>query len=101
MPPRVPTDETAPLSVPDPWNPRYSYGGAKIASELMAINSARKFFKRLLIFRPHNVYGPHMGHEHVVPQFAARMKKLVWKDRNATAQVRELLRQWGIETRQR
>lgn len=26
---------------------------------------------------------------------------LVWKDRNATAQVRELLRQWGIETRQR
>jgi UDP-glucose 4-epimerase len=29
-----PTDETVPLSVPDVTNPRYSYGGGKIASEL-------------------------------------------------------------------
>ena len=25
--PKTPTDETAPLIVPDPTNPRYSYGG--------------------------------------------------------------------------
>lgn len=73
-PPHVPTDEHAPLSVPDPTNPRYSYGGGKIISELMAINYGRKFFDRVLIFRPHNVYGPDMGWEHVVPQFALRLK---------------------------
>lgn len=73
-PPSIPTDESAPLVVPDPLNPRYSYGGGKIISELMAINYGRKFFDRVLIFRPHNVYGPDMGWEHVVPQFALRLK---------------------------
>ncbi len=75
-PPQVPTDETAPLVVPDVLNPRYSYGGGKLISELMAINYGRKYFERVLIFRPHNVYGPDMGFEHVIPQFAMRMKKL-------------------------
>ena len=75
-PPQVPTDETAPLSIPDPLNPRYSYGGGKLISELMAINYGRKYFERVLIFRPHNVYGPDMGFEHVIPQFALRMHKL-------------------------
>jgi nucleoside-diphosphate-sugar epimerase len=75
-PPQVPTDETAPLSVPDVLNPRYSYGGGKLISELMAINFGRKYFERVLIFRPHNVYGPDMGWEHVVPQFALRLQKL-------------------------
>jgi nucleoside-diphosphate-sugar epimerase len=75
-PPHVPTDEHAPLLVPDPTNPRYSYGGGKIISELMAINFGRKFFDRVLIFRPHNIYGPDMGWEHVIPQFALRLKAL-------------------------
>jgi nucleoside-diphosphate-sugar epimerase len=75
-PPQVPTAEDAPLSIPDPLNPRYSYGGGKLISELMAINYGRKYFERVLIFRPHNVYGPDMGFEHVVPQFAMRVKKL-------------------------
>ena len=70
----MPTDETAPLLVPDVTNPRYSYGGGKIISELMAINYGRKYFERVLIFRPHNVYGPDMGWEHVIPQFALRIK---------------------------
>ena len=74
-PAQIPTDETAALVVPDPLNPRFSYGGGKIISELMAINFGRKHFERVLIFRPHNVYGPDMGFEHVIPQFALRMKK--------------------------
>jgi nucleoside-diphosphate-sugar epimerase len=73
-PPHIPTDEHAPLVVPDPNNPRYSYGGGKIISELMAINYGRKFFERVLIFRPHNVYGPDMGWEHVIPQLSLRFK---------------------------
>ena len=74
-PPRVPTDESAQLIVPDPHNPRLSYGAGKIISEVMAINYGRKFFERVLIFRPHNVYGPDMGFEHVIPQFALRLKR--------------------------
>lgn len=72
-PPVVPTDESAPLSVPDVTNPRYSYGGGKIISELMAINYGRTGFDRVVIVRPHNVYGADMGYEHVIPQFALRM----------------------------
>ncbi|MFC1804612.1 NAD-dependent epimerase/dehydratase family protein [Candidatus Omnitrophota bacterium] len=74
--PTVPTDETVPLSIPDPFNPRYSYAAGKIISELMAINYGRKYFKRVVIFRPHNVYGPDMGWEHVIPQFVIRMRRL-------------------------
>lgn len=72
-PPEVPTAEDAPLSVPDVLNPRYSYGGGKIACELMAINYGRTDFDRVAIFRPHNVYGPDMGWEHVIPQMIMRM----------------------------
>jgi nucleoside-diphosphate-sugar epimerase len=75
-PPHIPTAEGAPLVVPDVLNPRYSYGAGKLISEVMAINYGRKYFERVLIFRPHNVYGPDMGFEHVIPQFALRIKKL-------------------------
>jgi nucleoside-diphosphate-sugar epimerase len=53
--------------------PRFSYGGGKIISELMAINYGRKNFDRVMIFRPHNVYGTDMGWEHVLPKFVLRM----------------------------
>ena len=76
-PPHVPTDETAPLVVPDPLNPRLSYGAGKIISEMMVINHGRKHFERALIFRPHNVYGPDMGFDHVIPQFAVRLKRAI------------------------
>ena len=75
-PPIVPTDEAVPMSIPDPLNPRYSYAAGKIISEIMAINYGRKHFERVVIFRPHNVYGPDMGWEHVIPQFVLRMKSL-------------------------
>lgn len=74
-PPTVPTDETVPLIVPDLWNPRYSYGAGKIISEVLAVNYGRKHFKRVVIFRPHNVYGPDMGEEHVIPQFVRRFQE--------------------------
>lgn len=69
-----PTDETVPLSVPDVTNPRYSYGGGKIASELATFAYAQVgILNRAVIVRPHNIYGPDMGHEHVIPEFADRM----------------------------
>jgi nucleoside-diphosphate-sugar epimerase len=75
-PPRIPTDESAPLIVPDVLNPRFSYGGGKIISELLAVNYGRKLLDHTLIVRPHNVYGPDMGREHVIPQFILRLKEL-------------------------
>jgi nucleoside-diphosphate-sugar epimerase len=72
-----PTDETVPLVVPDVTNPRYSYGGGKIASELAVLAYAQAgVLGRAMIVRPHNIYGPDMGVDHVIPQFALRMMSL-------------------------
>jgi nucleoside-diphosphate-sugar epimerase len=42
---------------------------------MMVINRGRKHFERVLIFWPHNLYGPDMGFDHVIPQFAVRLKR--------------------------
>ena len=77
MPSKIPTDESAPLVIPDLLNPRYSYSSGKIISEMMVINYGKKYFERVCIFRPHNVYGPDMGWEHVVPQLTLKIKEIV------------------------
>jgi dTDP-glucose 4,6-dehydratase/UDP-glucose 4-epimerase len=76
-PPVVPTDEAIPLTIPDVSNPRYSYAGSKILTELIALNYGRTGFQRVAIVRPHNVYGPDMGWEHVLPRFALRALEAV------------------------
>ena len=38
-------------------------------------NLGRDHFDRTMVFRPHNVYGPYMGFEHVIPQLAVRMQR--------------------------
>lgn len=94
----VPTDEGVPLSIPDPLNPRYSYAGGKIISELMAINYGRRLISRVLVVRPHNVFGPDMGNEHVIPQFATRMKRLI-AEKGTNAPLPFPIRGTGKETR--
>ena len=96
-PPVIPTPETVPLIVPDVMNPRYSYGGGKIIGELLCLNYGRKFFDRMTIFRPHNVYGPDMGGEHVLPQFVLRAKAVV--DRTPEHEIPFAIQGQGIETR--
>jgi nucleoside-diphosphate-sugar epimerase len=78
-PTTIPTDESVPMLIPDALNPRFSYAGAKMISELMALHWAAKHVGRVVVFRPHNVYGPDMGTEHVIPQFALRMCELARK----------------------
>lgn len=73
-PHQIPTTEEEMMKIPDPYNPRYSYGGSKIMSELIAINFGKKFLNKLVIFRPHNVYGPNMGKEHVIPEIINKIK---------------------------
>lgn len=72
----LPTPEAVRLVVPDLDNPRYSYGGGKIISELMATHCARHYGFDWRILRPHNIYGPDMGFDHVVPALIRRMSEL-------------------------
>ena len=73
---KIPTDENEMLKIPDIHNPRYSYGGGKIFSELYGLYFAKKYLKKFVIFRPHNVYGADMGNDHVIPEFILRFKKI-------------------------
>jgi nucleoside-diphosphate-sugar epimerase len=76
-PEKIPTKEdNVILKIPDIYNPRYSYGGGKILTELFGIHYGKKYFKKLIIFRPHNVYGEDMGLEHVIPQLIIKGKNL-------------------------
>jgi nucleoside-diphosphate-sugar epimerase len=74
-PNKIPTGEDEMLKVPDVYNPRYSYGGGKIISEMLSLYYGKKFFKKLIIFRPHNVYSEDMGEEHVIPQLINKTLK--------------------------
>jgi nucleoside-diphosphate-sugar epimerase len=68
-----PTPEDIKLVVPDPFNPRYSYGLGKIIQEFMTLNFLKNL-KKIIIFRPHNIYGPNMGFGHVVPELFLKIK---------------------------
>ena len=67
-----PTPEEVPLIVPNPFNPRYSYGLGKIVQEFLSIH-AGTFLKNLAMFRPHNIYGPDMGFQHVIPEICSNI----------------------------
>lgn len=69
----VPTNEDIEMVIPDSLNPRYSYGGSKLISELIAFNYGRDKLRKIQVFRPHNVYGPDMGWKHVVPQLIEKI----------------------------
>ena len=75
-PTHLPTTESERLIIPDITNPRFSYGGGKIASELLTLHLGARRGLETVIFRPHNVYGPDMGFEHVIPELVAKMVKL-------------------------
>ena len=71
--PFYPTDEKVRLIIPDPNNPRFSYSSTKIISEILLLNC--DFFKKAVIFRPHNIYGPDMGYKHVIPELIIKIIK--------------------------
>ena len=72
-PEHIPTTEEETCRVPEITNPRLSYGGSKITGELIVINYLRKSNTSFTILRPHNVYGPAMGFDHVVPEITKKI----------------------------
>ena len=71
-PAKIPTDESVELVVKDITNPRFSYGGGKIVQELLGRYLIAESGFKVAIVRPHNVYGPNMGFQHVIPEFLLR-----------------------------
>lgn len=72
-PSNIPTNEKERIILNDITNPRYSYAGAKIISELLALNFLRETDTECIIYRPHNVFGPDMGNEHVIPELIQKI----------------------------
>lgn len=70
----VPTPEDVPLSLTELANPRSTYAGSKIFGELAVTHYCRAFGKPGVIVRFHNVYGPRMGYEHVIPELHERIR---------------------------
>jgi nucleoside-diphosphate-sugar epimerase len=94
----IPTPEDVECRITDVFNPRFSYAGSKLIGELLTINYLRNSGLRYGIFRPHNVYGPQMGHEHVIPQIVKRIVDALHAEPGRT-QVTIPLQGSGEETR--
>ena len=83
-----PTKEEVDIKMSNTFNPRYSYASSKILGEVMTYNYLRNDLKKF-IFRPHNIYGPCMGFEHVIPE---TIKKIYFasnklKNKNITINI--------------
>ena len=68
----IPTPEDVPIALTEVRNPRSSYAGSKIFGELAVTHGCISAGKPFVILRYHNVYGPRMGFEHVIPQLFER-----------------------------
>jgi nucleoside-diphosphate-sugar epimerase len=69
------TDESVSVGFDDVLNPRWSYGGAKLAGEIGLNAAAVQLGLKFTILRYHNVYGPNMGLNHVIPDFVDRARR--------------------------
>lgn len=69
----VPTSEAVPLVMSDLENPRFSYALAKTWGEVYARHLSTETESLFASVRYHNVYGPRMGYDHVIPQIINRV----------------------------
>ncbi len=72
-PKKIPASENEFLKIPDPKNSRFSYSGSKIIGEILTFNYLRNTKIKHNVFRPHNVFGPQMGFDHVIPQIIKKI----------------------------
>ena len=69
----VPTDEGVPICIDDISNVRWSYGISKALAESALFAYSSRYSLRFSIIRYHNIFGPRMGLDHVIPQFSMRI----------------------------
>jgi len=68
---KYPTPEDIDFLISKDFNPRSSYLLSKIVGEYLMSYSKLDY----IIFRPHNIFGPNMGFEHVIPQLTKKILK--------------------------
>src|SRR6266508_456060 len=68
----VPTPEDVPLMISDISAPRFAYAVSKLLGEAAFLHAARAKGIGCVIGRFHNVYGPRMGTDHVIPEMSLR-----------------------------
>lgn len=71
----VPTPEDVILCVDDMAYERSTYALSKIYGESIAVNYGKKFNVPFTILRYHNVYGPRMGFQHVIPELILKINQ--------------------------
>ena len=70
----VPTNENINLCLDDMGSARSSYALSKIVGEFACLNYFKIRSIPLTIVRFHNVYGPRMGYDHVIPELMLKAK---------------------------
>lgn len=69
---KFPTSEKETIILNNLSNPRSTYMLSKIYCEALLIHSGLNY----LILRPHNIFGPRMGYDHVIPELIKKISKL-------------------------
>ena len=68
----VPTAEDVPVMISDVAAPRRAYAISKLLGEAAFVHGARAKELSVVVGRFHNVYGPRMGADHVIPEMSLR-----------------------------
>lgn len=68
----VPTAEDVPAMISDITAPRFAYAVSKLLGEAAFLHTARARGFETVVGRFHNVYGPRMGADHVIPEMSLR-----------------------------
>jgi UDP-glucose 4-epimerase/UDP-glucuronate decarboxylase len=68
----VPTAEDVPTMISDITAPRFAYAVSKLLGEAAFLHTARARGFDAVVGRFHNVYGPRMGADHVIPEMSLR-----------------------------
>lgn len=68
----VPTPEDVPLMIEDIASPRFTYAISKMLGEAAVLHTARARGFAAVVGRFHNIYGPRMGADHVIPELSLR-----------------------------
>jgi UDP-glucose 4-epimerase/UDP-glucuronate decarboxylase len=68
----VPTAEDVPVMIADVAAPRFAYAASKLLGEVAFLHHASAHGVNAVIGRFHNVYGPRMGADHVIPEMLLR-----------------------------
>jgi UDP-glucuronate decarboxylase len=68
----VPTSEQVPAVITDVAAPRFAYATSKLLGEAAFLHESRASGFQAVVGRFHNVYGPRMGQDHVIPEMSLR-----------------------------